>query len=109
MKKRNFPIVVDGKEYPCRPTMGAMLRFKQETGRDVSEMTGSVSDLATYMWCCVVSACKREGVEFNMSLMDFADAITEADMNAWAENAQRGHDQGEADAEAEDGSNGKKK
>ena len=74
--------MVDGKEYPCRPTMGAMLRFKQETGRDVSEMTGSVSDLATYMWCCVVSACKREGVEFNMSLMDFADAITETDMNA---------------------------
>ena len=42
-----------GKEYPCRQTMGAMLRFKRETGREVTDMTYGVSDLCTYLYCCV--------------------------------------------------------
>ena len=28
-------IIIGGKEYPCRVTMGALLRFKRETGHDV--------------------------------------------------------------------------
>ncbi len=31
MKK--IDIKIDGKEYPCRQTMGAMLRFKQKQAR----------------------------------------------------------------------------
>lgn len=77
-------IKVNGEAYPCRPTMGAMLRFKQETGRDVSEIDGtSVSDLCTYLWCCVASAAKREGKEFGLSLMDFADSLLPEDLTAW--------------------------
>mgnify|MGYP006873003041 FL=1 len=69
-------ITINGNEYPCRITMGAMLRFKRETGRDVSEMgNGDVSDLLTLLWCCVASACAGDGVTFGMSLMDFADRI----------------------------------
>ena len=105
MEKKKMTIVVDGKEYPCRPTMGAMLRFKQQTGKDVSEMTGDVSDTATYIWCCVVSACKREGIKFDMQLMDFADAVTEDDMTAWAAGTAPA---GESDGEVES-SDGKKK
>ena len=31
----------------------------------------------------MASAAKREGKEFNMSLMDFADAVTPEDMTDW--------------------------
>lgn len=69
-------IKINGKEYPCRVTMGAMLRFKRETGRDVNQIgEGDVSDLVTFLWCCMASASKADGVEFGMSLMDFADRI----------------------------------
>ena len=79
-------ITVNGKAYPCRPTMGAMLRFKNETGREVTSIEPSdISGLCTYLWCCVVSACKCDGVEFGLSLMDFADSISQEDMGAWAE------------------------
>lgn len=77
-------ITVNGKAYPCRPTMGAMLRFKQETGREVTEIDEDhLSDLCTYLWCCIASACKADGVEFGLSLMDFADSITQDEMHGW--------------------------
>ena len=34
-------VTINGKAYPCRPTMGAMLRFKKETGKEVTEITNS--------------------------------------------------------------------
>ena len=77
-------ITINGKEYPCRQTMGAMLRFKRETGREVTEMEGGLSDLCTYLWCCIVSACAADGVEFAMTLIDFADALAPEDLQAWA-------------------------
>ena len=87
--KKYLTITVDGKEYPCRPTMGAMLRFKQETGREVTQIEpGDLSGLVTYLWCCARSACKREGVDFPLSLMDFADAIDPQDVALWAASLQ---------------------
>lgn len=69
-------INVGGRELPCRVTMGAMLRFKRETGRDVSEMSsGDISDLITFMWCCVSSACVADGTEFGLTLEEFADRM----------------------------------
>lgn len=40
---RNIEIVVNGKAYPCRQTMGALLRFKRETGKEVTEVSDSPS------------------------------------------------------------------
>lgn len=69
-------IEIDGKQYPCRITMGAMLRFKRETGKDASQMDQSdIGDLVTFVWCCIASASKADGVEFGMELMDFADRL----------------------------------
>lgn len=69
-------INVGGRELPCRVTMGAMLRFKRETGRDVSGMSsGDISDLITFMWCCVSSACVADGTEFSLTLEEFADRM----------------------------------
>lgn len=84
MKK--VEVTINGKAYPCRPTMGAMLRFKKETGKEVTEIdVKSLSDLITYLWCCVVSGAKHEGMEFNLSLMDFADGLTSEDMSEWVQ------------------------
>lgn len=78
-------IVIDGKAYPCRQTMGAMLRFKKETGKEVTEINDNISDMCAYLYCCVASACKHDGVEFDMPLMDFADGITPEDLSKWTD------------------------
>lgn len=81
-----FEITIDGVAYPCRPTMGAMLRFKRETGKELTEMDSkSISELCTFLYCCVASASAAEGRKFNLSLMEFADRIDPAQLNAWSE------------------------
>ena len=83
---KRIEIIVNGKAYPCSPTAGAMLRFKEQTGREVTEIdSSSFTDLLTYLWCCVVAASKREGIDFGMSLMDFADNLTPEDMADWSQ------------------------
>lgn len=77
-------ITINGTAYPCTPSGGAMLRFKRETGKEISELRGdSISEMITYLWCCVAAACKREGKPFDYSLMDFADMLTMDEMAAW--------------------------
>lgn len=72
----NGTIKVHGKEYPCRVLMGAMLRFKRMTGYDVSKMSFTdLSDLITFLWCCVVSSCNADKITFEMSLEEFADGL----------------------------------
>lgn len=84
MKK--LEIVVNDVAYPCTPGMGAMLRFKQETGKEFDEINpNSITELFTYLYCCVVSGCKREKLPFDYKLMDFADCVSVEDMNAWKE------------------------
>lgn len=102
MKKVEIKI---GEEvYPCRQTMGAMLRFKQETGREVTEIdTTSFTDICTFLWCCIVSASKHDGKKFKLSLMDFADSVSPEDMNEWAAALQ-----GDAVEETETEANEKK-
>lgn len=74
-------ILIGGREYPCRVTMGAMVRFKRECGRDVSEMKeGDVGDSVLFVWCCVKSACSADGVEFDLDFESFADAMEPSDL-----------------------------
>lgn len=70
--------------------MGAMLRFKRETGKEVTEIKEDISDYCTYLWCCVCSASKHDGLDFSMSLMDFADAISPEDILAWTATLNEG-------------------
>ena len=45
---KRIEITINDKAYPCSPTMGAMLRFRQETGREINEIEPtSFSDLCT--------------------------------------------------------------
>lgn len=78
MKK--IEITINGRHYPCRVTMGAMLLFKRETGREATEIDGgALSDLITFVWCCAKSASRAEGVDFQLSLDEFADSISAED------------------------------
>lgn len=89
MAKIKVHVKINGKDYPCRPTMGAMLRFKKETGKEVTDLQGgSFSDLCAYLYCCVASACAADKIDFSMELMDFADALNPEDMEAWARQIQ---------------------
>ena len=82
-------VTINGVTYPCRPTMGAMLRFKKETGKEITEITDkSFTDLCTYLYCCVASASAADKVDFSMSLLEFADALNPEDMQAWAAQMQ---------------------
>ena len=96
-------VTINGKAYPCRQTMGAMLRFKQETGKEVTEITGELSEMCTFLWCCIVSACKADGVDFDLSLMDFADSLTPEEMEVWTKSVD------EENKAAEKQQGGKKK
>lgn len=78
-------VIINKVAYPCRPTMGAMLRFKKETGREITEIANTgFTDLCTYLYCCVASASAADGIPFSMGLLDFADALNPEDMNEWA-------------------------
>lgn len=86
-------VSIKGKEYPCHITMGAMLRFQRETGRDISEMQAGATDIVIFIWCCTAAACNAEGIEFGLSLYDFADSLS-ADIlkefsEGMAENGQK--------------------
>ena len=75
--KEQLKIEVGGREYPCRATMGAMLRFERVTGREVTKVDlKEVSLLCVWLWCCVVSACNADGVEFGLKLEDFCDRVS---------------------------------
>jgi len=77
MKKR---IIINGTEYPVRMTMGALLRFKQQTGKDVSECK-DVADMIILLWCMIASACAADNIPFTLSLEKFADSCSPEDLN----------------------------
>lgn len=77
-------ISINGRELPCRMTMGALRRFKAESGKEVSEIGSEVSEIGTLLWACVASACKADGIEFGMSVDDFADLVDLETINQFA-------------------------
>lgn len=79
-------VEIDGKKYPCYQTMGALMLLERETGKR-AEQCDTLSDQCVFLWACCKSACRREGVEFDYTVEDFADNITPDDLVAWA-NAQ---------------------
>ena len=73
----------DGKTLPCRMTLGAMRRFKQETGKDADRIDGA-ADLAVFIWCCCASTCNADGKEFGYSLDDFCDRLDMSALEAFS-------------------------
>lgn len=90
-------INIYGKDYPMRITMGAMRRFKRETGMDISQAGNDIDLMSTFMWCCVASACNADGVPFEMDADKFADGIDLEDLNRFQAD-MTGEEDGEGEA-----------
>lgn len=71
-------VTVGGKEYPMRLSMGAMLRFKRETGKEITSAE-SIEDMIVMIHCAIKSACNHEKVKFDMSVEDLADCLSQDD------------------------------
>lgn len=88
-KQKVMKLEVGGKEYPCRVTMGAMVRFKNESGKDVSELKqNDIGDLMLFIYCCVKSASHADGEPFDMDFETFADLLDPESVNVFYEKAQ---------------------
>lgn len=83
MKK--IMIEVGGKAYPCHLTMGAMLLFKQNTGKDLADglQSGNLEDMLMFLWCCIASTCRGDHVEFGVTFEEFCDLVTPESMAQW--------------------------
>ena len=98
MSNNKQSITIQGRTFPCRQTMGAFLRYKRETGREATDMQGNMTDMLTFLYCCIVSACQADGMAFqwleasgtphDYTLIDFADRVTVDDINQWTEHMQ---------------------
>ena len=56
---------IDGRDFPCRPTMGAMRRYRAMTGKEATSINWeSPVDMTDYLYCCTASACRHDGVDF---------------------------------------------
>lgn len=89
MESKEIKIVIDGREYPCRVTMGALMRYNDVTGKEASEIAShDVRSLVTFIWCCTVSACRHDRIEFEMSLEDFADSLSPDQLNGFYSNVE---------------------
>lgn len=79
-------IVIGGMNYPCTMTMGAMLRFKRRTNKEVQQLNpNDIEEFLELIHACVVSGCKAEGVAFDLSLDEMADGLTVEEMTCFSE------------------------
>lgn len=85
MTTRKQTIRINGGEYPSRMTMGAMMEFKERTGREITELQGADLSLAlTLLYCCIVSASRADGIPVAFaSPMEMADYMDANDFAAW--------------------------
>ncbi len=79
-----------GNEYPMRVTMGSMIAFKRETGKDISEIGNDLEMLTIFMFCCVRSACRADGIDFPVDFETFADGMDLTDFNNFQQNMTAG-------------------
>jgi hypothetical protein len=71
-----MPVKVKGKEYPIKPTMWALLQFKRDKGRDVSELKDTdLEDMLYYTWLCIKGACVQSNIVFDMSFEDYVTYV----------------------------------
>ena len=77
-------VKIKDTEYPCQVTMGALRRFKKETGKEVSEITDrDLSDLVTFLCCCIISASKAEGHDCPYGIEELADMMDPSQLDVF--------------------------
>lgn len=81
---KEIKVMINGVEYPCRATLGSIVRFKNATGREISEISSdNISDMCEYLYHCVASACAADKVDFNFTFREFADLMDAEMLAQW--------------------------
>lgn len=83
--KTAINIQVGDRTYPFRMTLGAMLRFKRATGKDLARDeldTGNIEDVAQLLYACLASASVADKVPFSLTFDEFCDNLSADDMFA---------------------------
>lgn len=82
-EKKNY-IEVAGVKYNVRMTMGVLLSFKKETGRDLEKFDESnLEDSAILLYCICKSSARVDKKEFPFSSHEeFADHISFEQLNS---------------------------
>lgn len=71
-------IEFNGVIYPLRPTMGAMVRFRNMMDKEMADMDLSNSvDVCAYLFSILKSACSADDIEFPYTFEKFCDCLTE--------------------------------
>jgi hypothetical protein len=74
-------LTIDGKNYPVRITMGALVNFKRGRGVDfAAERANDMEDICYFMYECVRSACRVDRIDFALSFEEFIDKISPAEL-----------------------------
>ena len=83
-------IKIGDKTYPMRTTMGAFVQFKRNRGIDISEAGNDTEAVCYFMYECIKSACRVDGVSFDLSFEDFADRIDFSDLSNFQQTQSSG-------------------
>ena len=79
-------ITIDNVAYPAKPSMGAMLMFKDQTGKEAHEINAeSPTEMVIWLYCCTKAECQRQKVTFDFGLQDFANALDLDALTAWSQ------------------------
>jgi len=79
-------IKIQGKKYPIRVTMWALLTFKRDKGRQVSELANTdLEDLLYYTWLCVKGACMQDSIAFDLDFEVYIQGVEGNPMEALIE------------------------
>ena len=81
--KKAINIQVGDRTYPFRMTLGAMLRFKRATEKEVTDLDDhNIEEVATLLYACLASASAADKVPFNVSFDEFCDLVSVEDIEA---------------------------
>lgn len=95
----------NGENYPAELSIGAMLLFRKETGKEASQADmNSVTDMVTLLWAGVASASEAAGKEFPYTVQQFANRLTSEALAEWTRAIVEDRDAEEAGMAAGDGS-----
>lgn len=86
--KTAINIQVGDRSYPFRMTLGAMLRFKRVTGKDLAREdldAGNIEEVAQLLYACLASASVADRVPFSLTFDEFCDNLSTDDMFAMQE------------------------
>ena len=78
-------IKIQGKEYPCRLTVGVLKQYKEYSGKDLQDVTDMFS-VCELLFMALSATCKMQNVDFPYpSAEDLMDDMDVGELNPVAE------------------------